>query len=221
MCRNQNALNSGGGGKMCDESPLHILAVDPSTIFLDGLGSCLKHLGDVRIDYARDQAEVLTYLDQTRLHLVVLGHGLNEVQAFELCQIFRARHTKVGIVMLSSQACDDLIQVDTLIAGANVCLGLEISHEQLIETSRMVLQRRVLFAPAIIQMVKLQEELTARELDVLREMADGKTDREIGYVLQIALPTVKTHVCSILGKLCCASRSDAVRRAKRQVLHKR
>jgi DNA-binding NarL/FixJ family response regulator len=198
-----------------------VLAVDPSVIFLDGLASCLKHLGDVRVAHARDQSEALTHLEKLDFQLIVLGHGLDEIQAFELCRRLRAKRAKVGIVMLSPQASDDLIQVDALAAGANVCLGLESAPEQLIETIRMVLQQRVLFALAIIRLMQSQEELTAREFEVLREMATGKTDREIGYVLKVELPTVKTHVCSILGKLHCGSRKDAVRRARRSILEER
>jgi LuxR family maltose regulon positive regulatory protein len=56
--------------------------------------------------------------------------------------------------------------------------------------------------------------LSGRELDVLRLLAQGLTNREIGQQLFISLPTVKSHTGSIYGKLAVRSRAEAVSRAR-------
>jgi DNA-binding NarL/FixJ family response regulator len=60
------------------------------------------------------------------------------------------------------------------------------------------------------------DALTARELDVLRLVTEGRTDREIAEVLFVSRRTVNTHVANILAKLGVATRRDAVERAREQ-----
>lgn len=60
----------------------------------------------------------------------------------------------------------------------------------------------------------LPEPLTARELDVLRLLADGKTNQRIARALVLTIDTVKKHVSHVLGKLGAANRTEAVSRAR-------
>ena len=64
----------------------------------------------------------------------------------------------------------------------------------------------------------LQEPLTARELEVLEQLAAGLSNKAIGARLGISDQTVKFHVASISGKLGAVNRTDAVRRAVRRGL---
>jgi len=59
------------------------------------------------------------------------------------------------------------------------------------------------------------EVLTERETEVLRLLAQGKSNKEIAHILTISEPTVKTHVSSILGKLHVSSRTQAALHAAR------
>jgi DNA-binding CsgD family transcriptional regulator len=63
------------------------------------------------------------------------------------------------------------------------------------------------------------DELTAREVDVLRLLAIGRTNKDVSLVLAISLNTVATHVRSILNKTQCANRTEAARYAIRHGLH--
>jgi DNA-binding NarL/FixJ family response regulator len=61
-------------------------------------------------------------------------------------------------------------------------------------------------------------DLTRRELDVLKELVDGKTNPEIAQTLSVSRATVKTHVSNILGKLNVSSRIEAVKLALEKTL---
>ena len=66
---------------------------------------------------------------------------------------------------------------------------------------------------------ELPDELTAREVEVLRLLAIGRTNKDVSLVLGISLNTVATHVRSILNKTRCANRTEAAAYAIQQGLH--
>ena len=66
--------------------------------------------------------------------------------------------------------------------------------------------------------VKYRTELTERELDVLTEIVNGKSNKEIALALEISLHTVKTHVCNIIQKLSVDDRTQAAIKALREGL---
>jgi DNA-binding CsgD family transcriptional regulator len=68
-------------------------------------------------------------------------------------------------------------------------------------------------APVTAPADRIVETLTARELDVLRLLADGIPNREIARALGISEHTVKFHLAAVFGKLGASTRTDAVRRA--------
>jgi DNA-binding NarL/FixJ family response regulator len=67
--------------------------------------------------------------------------------------------------------------------------------------------------------VGFPDELTAREVEVLRLLAIGRTNKDVSLVLDISLNTVATHVRSILNKTQCANRTEAAAYAIRNGLH--
>jgi len=67
--------------------------------------------------------------------------------------------------------------------------------------------------------VSFPDDLTAREVDVLRLLAIGRTNKDVSLVLAISLNTVATHVRSILNKTQCANRTEAATYAIRHGLH--
>lgn len=64
--------------------------------------------------------------------------------------------------------------------------------------------------------IKYRAELTDRELDVLQQIVNGKSNKEIAVVLEISLHTVKTHVCNIIQKLSVDDRTQAAIKALRE-----
>ena len=124
------------------------------------------------------------------------------------------------LALLSSEA----IALDAWNAGARGLLLRSVNGESLAASLRAVKQGAVVLAPEVAaSLVRARErppqpqaeELTAREQEVLRLMAEGLANKAIGLRLGITEHTVKFHVNAILGKLGAQGRTDAVMRATR------
>lgn len=109
-------------------------------------------------------------------------------------------------------------------AGAKAYLLKDARREELLECIRAVHRGETCIPSAIAAKLADRlhgEPLTARELDVLSLLAEGKTNKEIGMALDIGEGTVKTHVKSILSKLNATSRTEAAKVATRRGLLRR
>ena len=104
-------------------------------------------------------------------------------------------------------------------AGAQACLLKDSSAEEIIGAIRKVCQGEKCLPAALaarLQERRRREELTSRELDVLRCLARGRNNREIATTLFISEDTVKTHLKNVFGKLGVEDRTGAVLAAVRQ-----
>ena len=104
-------------------------------------------------------------------------------------------------------------------AGAQACLLKDSSAEEIIGTIRKVYQGEKCLPAALVarlQERRRREELTSREMDVLRCLARGRNNREIATALFISEDTVKTHLKNVFGKLGVEDRTGAVLAAARQ-----
>jgi two-component system NarL family response regulator len=124
-----------------------------------------------------------------------------------------------GILVVSTYDSDDLVQRATA-AGADGYLLKDTPLEQLVDAIRHVAHSRAPGPAAYAPLAgdPLSEALTGREQDVLRLLARGITNREIGAALGIGEATVKTHVTSILSKLDLTNRTEAASFALRNLL---
>jgi DNA-binding NarL/FixJ family response regulator len=103
-------------------------------------------------------------------------------------------------------------------AGARAYLLKDCSQQVLLEAVRRVYLGEVFLLPQIAQKLvdRMQKpQISSRELEVLKSVASGKSNKEIGVQLFIGEGTVKTHVASLLEKLGVAGRTSAVREAVR------
>ena len=107
---------------------------------------------------------------------------------------------------------DDLVAAVESVARGECLLSPEIAAK---------LFRRVATLAREPRLEPLEERLTVRELDVLRLIEDGRSNKEIATALSIELPTVKNHVHSILKKLEVRRRTEAAARARRLGLLRR
>jgi DNA-binding NarL/FixJ family response regulator len=119
---------------------------------------------------------------------------------------------------------DTTVVLDAIRAGARGFLLKDISYQQLMSAIRAIAAGGTVFQPAITQRLLRaagtvaadampDEDLTARELEVVRLMAGGYSNKEIAHALGTAEGTIKNHVSSILSKFGVRDRTRAVLKA--------
>ena len=132
----------------------------------------------------------------------------------------RARHPDARILVLTTFDTDDDIE-RALRAGARGYLLKDAAVDELTSAIREVHEGRTRVAPAVAAKLAdrmTQVQLTMRELTVLRLLADGKTNKEIGAALSIAEGTVKVHLTHLFEKLGVSNRTEAMAAAARRGL---
>jgi len=125
----------------------------------------------------------------------------------------------VPAVLLTPQTDRSLLE-HVLQAGAGALLGSDAAAEQIIHAIEAASADLITIDGQTVTHLEddseeAPEELTSRETEVLRLLAEGFPNRDIAYRLQISEHTIKFHIRSILGKLGASSRTEAVTRGFR------
>jgi DNA-binding NarL/FixJ family response regulator len=171
---------------------------------------------------AESGAEALRMFREFNPDVVLIDLRLRDTTGFELIRDILALSPSARTIVLTSFEGDVDIE-RALAAGAKGYVVKGMVREELLEAIRAVHagKRHVPSAIAAKLVDHLaSEKLTQREMDVLKEVAKGKRNKEIGAVLSIAEDTVKMHVKSILMKLGVNDRTEAVTLAlRRGIIH--
>jgi len=200
---------------------IRILIADDHTVVRDGLAAIIKQERDLdvvgEVGNGRQAVEVWKKQrpDVTLMDLRMPGlDGVNAI--YEI----RAADPGARIIVLTTFDGDEDIYRG-LRAGAKSYLLKDVRREELFQCIREVHAGRTFIPPAIA--AKLAErlpgdELSPRELEVLRLLAEGKPNKLIGVALSITEVTVKSHVQSLFKKLNVLSRTEAIAVANRKGL---
>jgi two-component system NarL family response regulator len=176
---------------------------------------------------ASNAEEALALALQVEPDILLLDIALPGMSGIELVRELAPRLPSTKIVMLTMSSADRDV-ADAMRYGAAGYLTKDVTGEALAralrgtQTGELVMPRRVaarllsrLARRAVPELAREDmpvERLTARELDVLRLLAEGLADRDIAAALTISRRTVETHVSSILHKLDVRNRAEAARR---------
>src|SRR5438270_3052980 len=217
-----------------DAEVIRVLIADDQALFRRGLYVVLgteEHI-DV-VDEAENGEEAVAKAVELAPDVVLMDVRMPRINGIEAARQINMAVPTTKILMLTvSDEEDDLYEA--IKAGANGYLLKEISVEEVAEAIRAVVQGQSLISPSMASklltefntLVKKAEEkqqfpapaLTSRELEVLRLVAKGMSNREIADQLYISENTVKNHVRNILEKLHLHSRMQAVMYAVREQL---
>jgi NarL family two-component system response regulator LiaR len=203
---------------------IRLLIVDDHAVVRQGLRGFLELLDDFEIvGEGSNGAEAVSLAAALKPDVILLDLIMPEMDGIEATRRIRLADPKARILILSSFSNDDNV-LPAIRAGAMGYLLKDIDPDDLAKALRETHQGRSQLHPDIamklithVQQDEPQEdsvsdqlkELTERELDVLRLIARGMSNREIGVALSISHTTVKTHVSNLLSKLDLADRTQA------------
>jgi DNA-binding NarL/FixJ family response regulator len=204
-------------------SEITILTVDDHPLIRDGLAAVIGREPDMRVVAEAGDGEQA--LEQYRAHqpsIVLMDLRMPVMDGVEAIQAIRGEFPAARIIALTTYEGDEDIY-QALAAGASGYLLKDMLRTELIEVIRKVHQGYRGIPQAIAAKLAIHTPrigLTPREIEVLRLMAEGKSNPEIAIALGRAEGTMKIHVQNILQKLGAADRTQAVTIAvRRGIIH--
>ena len=207
---------------------LRVVLVDDHPIYRQGLAKLLRECGVDVVAQAGNGAEALSIVEEAAPDVVVMDLNMPGMSGVEVTRklVERTPASRVLIVSVSAQE-EDVTEailagasgyvlkdgpVEEVVAGIQAAAGGESLISPRIAT--MLLRRMRLDEPVEVE-APPKTPLSERELQVLRLVAEGKGNQEIGEALYIGQSTVRNHISSILMKLQVENRVQAAVRAVR------
>ena len=210
------------------KSNLRVILVDDHEVVRLGLRTLLDELSWVQVVAEAGSAEeALLVVDRHRPDVVVLDIRMPGESGLIASEQITRRWPETKVIFLTSYADDDLI-VRAIQAGASGYVLKQVGNRKLIDALDAVRQGDALLDPVVTQRLitrvrqsetKLQatafKDLSAREMEVLAQVAQGKSNGQIAMVLSLSEKTVRNHVSAILAKLHLSNRVEAATYAVR------
>jgi DNA-binding NarL/FixJ family response regulator len=216
---------------------VRILIVDGHTLFRVGIRNILEQEADFEIvGEADDSRSAMDASLATNPDVILMDLSLGQPGGIETTQRIKRELPSAAIVVLSTEEDEDAL-FDSIRAGAAAFILKDIAPEDLVMIIRRVvngeylINDKVFSKPAVASRV-LKEfrelavygqeaapifaPLSPREVEILDNIAQGMTNKQVAYALSISEQTVKNHMSSILRKLSVNDRTQAVVYAMRQ-----
>lgn len=199
--------------------PIRLLVVDDHSVVRSGIRALLSTEEDIEVvAEASSGDQALAIAAEHRPDVVLMDLVMPGVSGVEAIERMRAVTPFARFLILTSFAADDLV-MPALRAGAHGYLLKDTSPADLVQAIRQVGSGQSWLHPEVAKRVVNEltgnfdsvqaEQLTERELDVLRLLAEGDSNQSIAIRLSITEATVRTHVTSLLRKLGLTSRTQA------------
>jgi DNA-binding NarL/FixJ family response regulator len=211
-------------------TPIRILLADDQRLFREALHSLLASQPDIQVvGEAGDGEQALRLIAELRPDMVLMDVQMPVLDGVAATRRIHEQFPACKIILLTTFDDDDYV-FEGLRAGALGYLLKDAPAQNLTEAIHSAARGETFLHPSIATKVVarlnqqsgaassmpagLTEPLTAREIDILRMIARGYSNREIADELVITEGTVKNHVTSILGKLGVRDRTQAVLKAQ-------
>lgn len=200
---------------------IRVLVADDHSLIREGLKRILSGTQDLEVcGEAGNGEEVLSQVALLKPDALLLDLSMPGVSGFDLIKRLRGDHPRLPILVLSMHD-EQQYAVRAIRSGASGYLTKEGANTQLVNAIRRVAQGRPYISTAVAEQLAtnampgksrfLHEELTDRELQVLRMLVHGTTVSQVGRDLNLSVKTVSTHKSRILGKLQLSSLAELVR----------
>jgi DNA-binding NarL/FixJ family response regulator len=210
---------------------IRVLLADDQTLVRQGIVSLLALTDDIRVTAEAPDGEAalarLTESASPPFDVVLLDVRMPKKSGLDVLAALRERAHPCPPTIILTTFDDDQVALAAVRLGASGYLLKDVSLEQLAGAVRSVARGETLHRPALteravraltaapttFESATVAEPLTKRELQVLRLLAHGSSNREIGEALGAAEGTIKNHLSSILSKLGVRDRTRAVLKA--------
>ncbi|MBF2760667.1 MAG: response regulator [Ectothiorhodospiraceae bacterium AqS1] len=210
-----------GQTKKSESPPLRVLVIDDHALFRSGLEELLARRGVVVCAAVGSGLEGCRLAASLDPDIVLLDLRMPDIDGLAALERLNEKGERPAVVVLTTSSDQDDLAA-ALRAGARGYLLKDMDPERLVESLAAILSGETVVAPemsgALAKIVRgertsIQEDrfaaLTAREREILRHLAYGKSNKEIALVLGISDGTVKLHVRAVLRKLEVRSRVEA------------
>jgi len=198
---------------MSDKQPIRVFSVDDHPLLREGIAALVNNQPDmVLVGEAATGGEAIQQFKEHVPDVTLLDLRLPDMSGIDVLIAIRSEFPEARLVMLTTFEGDVEVQ-RALQAGARGYLLKNMPPSELLDVIRQVHAGKKRIPPEIASQLlehMSDEGLTEREVEVLREVADGKRNREIAERLFISEETVKVHIKHIMEKLGAADRTQAV-----------
>jgi DNA-binding NarL/FixJ family response regulator len=207
---------------------LRLVLVDDHQVVRLGLRTLLAGEPDISVvGEAGTAAAAIAVVEQTQPDIVLMDVRLPDQSGIAACQQVRQRWPAVQVLMLTSFADEELV-LEAISAGAAGYVLKQVGTDDLLQAVRAVGRGDAVLDPAVTRQLLTRvrraehdahgaafRDLSERELAVLAQVAEGKTNAEIAEALILSEKTVRNHVSTILEKLQLTNRIEAATYAVR------
>ncbi len=207
-----------------------VFIIDGQLLFREGITLGLTQYQDIEIlggcAFTFDVASLITAFSPK---VVLLSIDDPFQTGIDIGRMIATRFTETSVIALTSNPTDDKF-MQALKTGADAYLSKDVSSEELVRNIRLVNEGKrpivnsALTSPTVVQQVLHQFQdaasknedssprtlLTPREIDILRYVSRGKSNKQIAIVLDICEQTIKNHISNIMEKLKANDRTHAV-----------
>ena len=209
-------------------SQVRVVVVDDHEIVRAGLAALLGREPDIHIvGTAADGHHGLQVVTDLRPDVAVIDYSLPRMSGVELCERICREAPNTNVIVLTAFTHDDVI-LKSLEAGAKAYVCKDVDGHELQRAIRAVAAGGSVLDPRVTSRVMGwahrrnrgygDDTLSLREIEVLRLVARGGTNRDIAETMHVSENTVKTYLRRALEKLNCHTRSEAAATAARRGL---
>lgn len=208
---------------------ISVFLVDDQTLVRQGVRSLLELSDEIKVvAEASDGREAMSAIPQVKPDVVLMDMRMPEMNGLETIKVLASRNMLPPTIILTTFDDDEFV-LEGISAGAKGYLLKDVSLDELVTAVKTVAEGGSLVKPVVTQRLRdriasspstvdygsleAPDPLTDRELEILRLMAGGYSNKEIASTLHVAEGTVKNHVSNVLSKLGVRDRTRAVLKA--------
>jgi DNA-binding NarL/FixJ family response regulator len=209
---------------------IHIMIVDDHPLFRQGLRRVIERERDLEVvREVADGQEALELAQELAPDVILMDINLPTMNGLQVTRRLKNNQLDTAVIILTAYHDDDQ-QFQAMKTGANAYYSKDVLPDELIKAIRQVDGGSIIFGDTVLDepeaatwLLKQFEQqaavpnsseqtfvpLSAREMEILQQIARGLSNKEIGHILGISRQTVKNHMTSILRKLAVNDRTQA------------